>query len=270
MKKLKILISGASSGIGKASAEELAKAGHEVWAGLRNLETKFSEPSIKPVRLDVTSPQSISDCLKLFEEIDVLINNAGIAVGGPLESIGHENFKKQFDVNVFGLYELSRCCIPLLKKSSHAKIINIGSVSGLFSTPFMGPYCASKYAVEALSDAFRRELKKFGIQVVLIEPGPIATPIWEKSINASPQVQFPETVIHYEPELTRFRKLIEEESKKAIPVEKVSELILKVTQSKSPKARYMINGNKLMLRTLPFFPEHWVDKALSSGSKLRR
>ena len=144
-------------------------------------------------------------------------------------------------------------------------MLQISSVSGLISFPFMGAYCASKHAVEALSDAWRVELKKFGIQVVLIEPGPIATPIWNKSINESAVLdQKKEIVEEYQPELNRFLGHVKKEAERAIPVERVSELVGKVSKLKQAKARYTINGSRTLLRTLNLLPETLVDRFIRS------
>lgn len=264
-----ILISGASTGIGQATALALAQKGHHVYAGMRKPQAS-AHPKITVLELDVENPQSIANCLNQIPHLDVLMNNAGIAVGGPLESVGLKKLKEQFEVNVFGLYELTRQSIPLLKKSKAAKIINVSSISGVFVTPFMGAYSGSKFAVEALSDAFRRELHKFNIQVVLLEPGPIATPIWDKSIPGLPNLEHSDTLIHYEPEASAFREVIKREAAKAVPVSKVTDVVEEIVESEHPQARYMINGKKLLLKGFSLLPEKFVDALIRKGMSIRK
>lgn len=273
--KLNILISGASSGIGHASAEALALEGHRVFAGLRKKNVSYKSSNIIPVVLDVNSTESIESALEeVFiqtdQKLDVLINNAGIAVGGPLESVGLNAVKKQFEVNVFGLYELTRQSLPALRAATHSRIINISSVAGLFATPFMGPYCASKFAVEALSDSWRRELGKFGIKVVLLEPGPISTPIWEKSITHTPELEHASSAELYEPELSRFLAFVKNEAANALPVSELTDLLLKIVSHSNPKARYIINGRKSLLKLFSVLPEKWVDSLITKQFSLRR
>jgi NAD(P)-dependent dehydrogenase (short-subunit alcohol dehydrogenase family) len=273
--KLKILISGASTGIGHATAEALAQEGHTVFAGLRNKNVVFKSSNVTPLVLDVTSEESIKSALdeilhQTDKKLDVLMNNAGIAVGGPLESVGLNALKKQFEVNVFGLYELTRQTLPALRATHGSKIINISSVAGLFATPFMGPYCSSKFAVEALSDSWRRELGKFGIKVVLVEPGPIATPIWEKSITKTPDLEHSDTTKLYEPELSRFLDFVKTEAANAVPVSDLTDLLLKIVAKPNPKARYLINGRKSLLKIFSVLPEKWVDALIKKQFALRR
>jgi NAD(P)-dependent dehydrogenase (short-subunit alcohol dehydrogenase family) len=269
----RILISGASTGIGRACAESLARQGHQVFAGVRSDSVSFDEKTVTPVILEVTSEESIQSCLKKLESggIDVLINNAGIAVGGPLEAVGLEKLKQQFEVNVFGLYELTRAALPFLRKSSQAMVLNVSSVSGMFAAPYFGPYSASKFAVEALSDSWRRELRKFSIPVVLLEPGPIKTPIWEKSIlKTAEDLEASEVKELYEPELTQVLEHVEKEAKSAVPVEELAELVDRIVASKKPKARYVINGRKSLLRVMAMLPESWVDSIFEKGLAKRR
>lgn len=274
-KKLKILISGASTGIGFATAEALAKEGHTVFAGIRNKNIVFKVSNVVPIILDVASEDSIKTALdeilkQTDNKLDVLMNNAGIAVGGPLEAVGLDAIKKQFEVNVFGLYELTRQALPALRANSNSKIINVSSVAGLFATPFMGPYCSSKFAVEAMSDTWRRELEKFGIKVILLEPGPIATPIWEKSITKVPELEYSKIAELYEPELLLFLKFVKNEAAGAVPVSHLTDIVLDIIKTKNPKARYIINGRKNLLKLFAVLPEKWVDALIKKQFSLRR
>lgn len=272
--KRRVLISGASTGIGRACAEKLAEEGCEVFAGVRKEGIEFSHVNVKPILLDVTSTESVAKAVASVGEgggIDILINNAGIAVGGPLEAVGLDRLKDQFEVNVFGLYELTRVALPFIRESNSPLILNVSSVSGLFAAPFFGPYSGSKFAVEAMSDSWRRELRKFKIPVVLLEPGPIKTPIWEKSVlKTAESIEDSPIKDLYEPELTGVLEHVEKESQAAVPVEELATLVHKITSSSRPKARYVINGRGSVLRLMSMLPESWVDSMFEKGLAKRR
>lgn len=176
-----ILITGASSGMGYESAKLLAKEGHIVYGGARSLDKMDSlkDFGVIPLYLDVTNEQSCTDIVKTIIEkegkIDVLINNAGYGSFGAIEDVTLEEARKQFEVNVFGLANLTKKILPYMRENKNGRIINISSMGGKFVSYFGGWYHASKYAVEALSDALRMEVSEFGIDVVLIEPGIIKT-----------------------------------------------------------------------------------------------
>lgn len=265
-----VLISGASTGIGKACAERLGSLGHTVYAGVRKDDISFESKNVKAVQLDVCNSEQIKSVLQNIPQLDVVMNNAGIAVGGPLECVSLEEFKKQFDVNVVGVFDLTRQALALLKKSKTPLILNTSSVSGLFASPYIGPYAASKFAVEALSDAWRRELRKFNIPVVLLEPGPIKTPIWDKSINQSQLLTNHPAIQEYEPEVSNFMAYVEKEGEKAVSVDQVADLVQSIIEAQKPKARYIINGSRVKLKTLSLLPESWGDSLLEKGIASRR
>ena len=174
------LITGCSSGIGRALAEAFQSAGYRVWATARKPEdlVALESAGFSAAQLDVTDTQAIQalaeDLRQRSGRLDVLINNAGYGAMGPLLDGGAEALRRQFETNVFAPIELARACFPLLR-DSRGLVINIGSVSGVLVTPFAGAYCASKAAVHALSDALRLELAPFGIQVMEVQPGAIAS-----------------------------------------------------------------------------------------------
>jgi NAD(P)-dependent dehydrogenase (short-subunit alcohol dehydrogenase family) len=191
-KKLKaVVITGASSGIGESCALWLEKRGMRVFAGVRKgadamaLSRKGS-PLLTPLLLDVAdqksieaATQAISRKLKTGVELD-LVNNAGVTLGGPIEYISLDDLRKELEVNLIGSLAVTQALLPLIRESG-GRIVNMSSVSGLISYPFLGPYSASKFALEAISDALRIELRPWGISVSLIEPGDVDTPIWDKS-----------------------------------------------------------------------------------------
>lgn len=185
------MVTGASTGIGRACALGLARSGFQVFAGIRRAidgEPLQREGAgrITPLMLDVTDAATIAAAAEIVANsvgeagLAGLVNNAGIAVTGPLELIPIDQIRKQFEVNVIGQIAVTQAFLPLLRRG-HGRVVNIGSIAGRMSTPFLGPYAASKFALEALTDALRVELQTWGIHVAIIEPGAIATPIWEKS-----------------------------------------------------------------------------------------
>jgi NAD(P)-dependent dehydrogenase (short-subunit alcohol dehydrogenase family) len=192
-----VLITGCSSGIGKDCVHELIRLGFSVFAGIRNeadagmLKREIPSENLYPVIIDVTLPETIK-AAKLFIKraignagLVALINNAGIAIPGPLEVIDDEMLKQQFDVNVFGVVRICRAFIPLLRKyvasdSTRGRIINISSIAGFLVFPGLGAYSASKYALEAITESLRLELKPWKIHVCSIQPSNIRTPIWDK------------------------------------------------------------------------------------------
>jgi len=173
----RVLITGASSGIGFDAAHALAQAGYEVFAAARRvaLMEPLREFGVTPVELDVTSPDSIAACLAVVGDVDVLVNNAGYGYFGPIECVPMEEARRQLEVNLFGLAELCKAVLPGMRSRGNGRIINIGSVAGKAALNFGGWYNVSKFAVEAFSDTLRIEMKPFGVSVVLIEPGAINT-----------------------------------------------------------------------------------------------
>ena len=176
-----ILVTGASSGIGYESAILLAKKGHKVYGAARRVERMepLKEYGITPMSLDVTSNESMQKCvadiLAAEGRIDVLVNNAGYGYFGAIENVTMAEARRQLEVNVFGLARLTQLVLPSMREHGSGRIVNVGSVVGRVVLPFGGWYHVSKYSVEALSDALRMELKPFGIDVALIEPGGINT-----------------------------------------------------------------------------------------------
>jgi NADP-dependent 3-hydroxy acid dehydrogenase YdfG len=181
-----ILITGATSGIGRDAALRLARAGHLVLAGGRRVDAlaalaRESGGRLEPVVLDVTDPASVEAARELVDRrtggrgLDVLVNNAGFALPGPLEALAEEDLRELFDTNVFGLLAVTRAFLPGMRERGQGRVVNVGSIMGRVAMPLLGAYNASKHAVAALTDALRMELASFGISVVLVEPGAIRT-----------------------------------------------------------------------------------------------
>lgn len=280
-----ILITGASSGIGESAAAALVKAGYHVVAGVRSrsdverLSVRLG-PSVHPVILDVTDALGMekarSDVETLLgdDPLVAIINNAGIAIHGAVLYIPLEEWEKQFDINVFGVVRTTQTFFPLLvrqKKNSDRhprRIINISSVSGLFASPFLGPYCASKFALEALSDSLRRELFMYDVEVILIEPGNIQSLIWEKAKKAKSWFG-PE----YESVLALKDKIIDSNISGSLPSSVTDKAILHAVGAKKVKNRYLLLPKKWKFILIRMLPAAWIDhmirSKLSKGSGFR-
>jgi NADP-dependent 3-hydroxy acid dehydrogenase YdfG len=236
-----VLITGCSTGIGRELCNVLFNDGYIVIATARNIETIKDVNADLRLSLDVTQKSSIDTAVNVakanFHKIDILINNAGYAIRGALEDISEENIKKMFDVNVFGITNMIKAVVPLMRKNHFGKIINIGSISGKFAQPVNGAYCASKYAVEALTDTLRLELYNQNIQVTVIEPGPIQTNFFKTSVeNSSRLINNPNTC--YAGLYKAFNSFIETQ-KMADPTE-VAQAIRKIINEKWLKSRYEV------------------------------
>lgn len=208
-----VLITGASTGIGQAVALEMRGRGWRVFATVRKSSdvvdlTKVGRGLIEPLIMDVTDEESVKQAVATVQErsgrLDAVVNNAGVAVSGPIEQLTTEDLQKQFDINLFGVHRVTRACLPMLR-ASKGRIVQISSVSGRVTLPFTGAYAASKYALEAYSDALRMELAGSGVKVIVIQPGSIQTPIWDKSAGSADILQYASE--HYpEQELQRLAR----------------------------------------------------------------
>ena len=243
MKKV-ALITGASSGIGLDTALQLLKLGYIVYGAARRTELmkQIEEEGGHCVFLDLTDDSSIAKCVETViqneGQIDVLVNNAGYATGGALEENSIEDAKRQFDVNVFGLIRITQLCLPLMRKQHSGRIINISSMAGLFSSPFLGWYHAAKYSVEALSDSLRNEIKTFNIKVCIVEPGLIKTN-WgiiagnaiQKTSGTGPYSDSANLYANF------YKKHYNEHANISDP-SVISKAIIKAITAKRPKVRY--------------------------------
>ncbi len=268
---MEILISGASTGIGRAAAVHMARKGHAVWAGVRSQKSfddvrKLNVQGLRPVSLDVTDEKSINGCVSEIKKtsgiLHALVNNAGIVVGGPIEAVTMEDWRHQFEVNVFGQIRVTQLCLPMLRESK-GRIVNISSIAGKISSPFMGPYCASKFALEGISDSLRREVRRHGIQVSIVEPGPIDTPIWDKSIGKVLErtTEYSEDVQNaYGESLKRFHGRINQAPTRSSPVSVVVEAIEHALTARQARIRYPVGrGIKLATVVSRALPDSWLD-----------
>lgn len=273
MKELSVLITGASSGIGEACAVFLSRNGFQVFAGVRNksdghiLQKKVSGKLI-PLLLDVTDPTSIIDARNTISnttesKLFALINNAGIGLGGPVETLPLAEVRKLFEVNVIGAFAVTSAFIPLLRKWGGGRIINMGSMSGILSLPGLSAYAASKHALEAITDSLRLELNPFNISVSIIEPGNVETPIWEKGL-----IKFDEMLRRAEDETSHLYSSLNNNLKKysqnpnGISPDKVASLVHQILISKKPKTRYLLGKDAIMFKLIDRLPDIIRDRII--------
>jgi NAD(P)-dependent dehydrogenase (short-subunit alcohol dehydrogenase family) len=273
-----VLITGTSTGIGYHLTETLLKEGFVVWAGLRSpqamnpLVEKYPK-KLHVLQLDVTSTHEIEQAFRRIssdpsvEEFS-LINNAGVAIGGPIEALTMQEWHKLFNVNVFGLIEVTQKFLPLLRRTRGC-VINIGSISGRVAAPFLSPYCASKFAVRAFTDSLRREMIVHNVRVVLIEPGPIDTPIWDKSIQKSHQAEqelSAEMRLIYGESLQALEAGVEATAANAVPPSHVARNVLKALNGKSPKPYYLVGKSiRLTAFMVKYLPTGLLDRLIVKG-----
>jgi short-subunit dehydrogenase len=247
MTKKVVLITGASSGIGRAAAEKFLKQGYTVYGAARtesDLKYLNNYPDGHYQIMDITEANEREACVKKIlkkeNKIDILVNNAGYGAYGAVEEVPLEEVKRQFEVNLFGLSELTKLVIPGMRENNSGKIINISSIAGKIWTPLGGWYHASKFALEGLSNCLRNELREFGIDVILIEPGAIETN-WADTAGKNLMKNSGEGV--YQKQAQKKAAKYEEmygEGGMAVGPEVVAESILKAAESSHPKARYAV------------------------------
>ncbi len=267
-----VLITGVSSGIGNDAVEVLIKNGYYVLGSVRKeadverLKAQYPE-NFTCLQFDVTNLEAIKKAYKSVEKIvkggrlKGLINNAGFALGGPIELLEDEKFRYQIEVNLFGVRNVTNAFLPLLKgdkkkKIAGGKIIMISSISGVFNTPFNGAYCVSKHAMESLAEIYRRELYRYNIDVVSIQPGPIESKLWSKNINKYEEYVGSE----YEKLMEESNRVIKKAEKNALPARVVSKLILKILERKRTKLAFVVNKNWLFtILVVKYIPARWMD-----------
>lgn len=277
-----ILITGVSTGIGYGAAKQFVQRGYTVFGSVRTqsdadrLQTEFGE-RFTPLLFDVTDAEAVTQAAKWLTErlpdsgLGGLVNNAGIAIGGPMQYQPIATFRQHFEVNVVGLVQVTQAFLPLLgARENHpvlpGRILNISSVNGQIAIPFMGAYVGSKYAVEGLSHSLRRELALFGIQVVIVGPGAVKTPIWEKGTDMSAYTDTP-----FFPAMKRFLKQVEAAEARGFSVDYLGERIVAIYETNRPRTRYALVPNKLMSWIVPrLLPDRTLDWIMSRIGSLTK
>ncbi len=273
MKLPVIVVTGVSSGIGYATTRAAIAMGMYVFGSVRNeadaarLKIDFPQ-NFTPLIFDVTDHTAIQAAVPVVarllgsRRLAGLINNAGIVVAGPLLEVSIDQLRHQFEVNLFGLLAVTQAFAPLLGtnpvlEGAPGRIVNVSSVSGKIGFPFIGPYVASKHALEGLSSSLRRELMMFGIDVIVVGPGAIRTPLWTKS-NLEQFAQSP-----YAPVLGRMKSFMTKVGEDGLDVERCADLLVNILSAPRPKTRYSLVRNSLVNWVLPrWLPSRWVDRGI--------
>ncbi|MDX2253196.1 MAG: SDR family oxidoreductase [Nitrospira sp.] len=279
-----VVITGASTGIGAACALHLDRLGFTVFAGVRKIEDgvalqRQGVSGLIPLLLDVTDEASIKKAQAFVSENVVnnglygLINNAGIAVVGPLEAVPIPDLRRQLEVNVIGQIAVTQAFLPLIRQA-RGRIVNMGSIAGRGAMPLMGPYAASKFALEAMTDSLRLELQQWGIEVSIVEPGAIATPIWEKSGKdaADLETAMPMDMRSlYAAVVAAVRKVVGEAAERAIAADAVAQAVEHALTASRPKTRYLVGTDaKLRALMIKLLPDRLSDAVLTWALKLPR
>jgi NAD(P)-dependent dehydrogenase (short-subunit alcohol dehydrogenase family) len=270
-----VVVTGASSGIGRAAAEHLAGAGFHVLAGIRSDRdaAAVSSDAIEAVYLDITDEEQVANLVRRLESdqhgrpLRALVNNAGIAVAAPVETIPLADWRRQFEANFFGHVGVIQALLPALL-SSRGRVINISSIGGRVAGPTLGAYSASKFAMEAMSDALRREIGHLGVEVVLVQPGVIATPIWEKGVAGGETLELAMT----DEQRERYGKLIaaarqrgREAAVNGIAPEEVAKVITRAITVPRPRTRYLVGRDaKITARLAALLPDRVFDRMIRS------
>jgi len=272
-----IVVTGASKGIGRATALLLDKQGFTVLAGVRSQADgdqlrQAASSRLQPVIVDITNPAQVAQLAETVRQVvgqnglDGLVNNAGIAVAAPLEFLPMDEFRRQIEVNLTGHLMVIQALLPCIRQAK-GRIINISSIGGRLAGPMLGPYHASKFALEGLNDTLRQELAPWGIKVVSIEPGAIATPIWETGTTTADRIltQMPALAqTYYGKGMAGARAFAGRATKTGLPAERVAEVIAEALTSSKPRTRYPVGTDaKVGTRFISFLPDNLRDWMLA-------
>jgi NAD(P)-dependent dehydrogenase (short-subunit alcohol dehydrogenase family) len=270
-----VVVTGASTGIGHACVKVLLASGFHVFGGLRKqadadrLSQEFGT-GFTPLLFDVTNEAAVAAAARKVETaldggtLFGLVNNAGVAVPGPLLYLKVDDFKHQLEVNLTGQLIVTQAFAPLLgadraRKGSPGRIVMISSIGGKNALPFVGPYAASKFALEGLSESLRRELIVFGIDVVVVAPGAVATPIWDKSdVDITPYSNTP-----YLAALEKMRDFMTANGRKGLPAERIGEAVKTALTIAKPKVRYTVAPNPFQVFLTRVLPRRTVDRMIA-------
>lgn len=272
-----VLVTGASTGIGEAIVENLVANDIRVFAAVRDLSSVAEHPLVTPVRLDVTSASEAQDAAKTVRaalgdaKLRGLINNAGIAIGGPLEFVDLDEFRRQLEVNVIGQLAVTQAFLPLLREhrqgsKNGARIVFTSSIGGRVAAPFIGPYAASKHALNGMAESLRRELKPWGMGVSVLAPASVATPIWDKAGDQIDEIVgtlSPKAMELYGGTIESMRGMAKGARTGGIPASKVAEAAHHALFARRPKAEYIIGAEAKMMATASnLLPYRTFDKAV--------
>ncbi len=270
-----VLVTGASTGIGRSCVEHLDALGFTAFAGVRKQADADSlsaagSARTQPLLLDVTDGESIIAAARAIDEahpagLAGLVNNAGIALGGPLEFVALDEWRYQLEVNFIGQVAVTQATLPALRRA-RGRIVNVSSIGGRLATPFFGPYNASKFALEAVTDTLRLELRRFGVEVSAVEPGAVSTPIWEKGRATSERVRAnipAEGLRLYGRGIEALSKGIAETAAAGVPPFEVAKAVEHALTARRPKARYVVGRDaKIRLALSRLLPTRTMDRLI--------
>jgi NAD(P)-dependent dehydrogenase (short-subunit alcohol dehydrogenase family) len=275
-----VLVSGASTGIGRATALRLDAAGWRVFAGVRKEEDAASlrdagSGRISPLFLDVTDADQIAAAAALVEAkvgegLGGVVNNAGVAIPGPLETIPIEDFRRQVEINLTGHVAVTQALLPQIRKGG-GRVVFISSIGGRIAFPLTGAYHAAKFGIEAVGDVFRQELRPWGIHVSIVEPGSIDTPIWERGEQTADEIgsRSPRQEALYGRVIENYRKVVRQTAERGIPPEKVAKAIEHALTASRPRTRYLVGLDaKVQARLRPFVPTPVFDRIIARAMGL--
>ncbi len=244
----RVLVTGASSGIGAASVRALVGAGFDVVAGVRSKRdaARLTAERVTPVLLDVTRKASVYRAaaqLKKTGGLFGLVNNAGVTLTAPVEHTPLPDWRALFEVNVFGVVAVTQAVLPMLR-AARGRIVTVGSLSSVVAAPFLGAYCASKAAIEGLTDALRLELAAFGVEVSLVLPGPTQSNIWAANARATKRLRRDARSPEYAQAWDTFDAVLAKAASRAGPVEPVAAAVVDALTAQTPKTRYALDGGR--------------------------
>lgn len=275
----RVLVTGAARGIGRATTLRLAAGGWDVIAGVRRAEdgealVQEAPRRITAVELDITDDERVSAVAEsLPSDLDAVVNNAGIVVGGPVEAVPLQELRRQLEVNVVGQASVTQAVLPRLRRS-RGRVVFVSSLSGRVATPMFGPYNASKFALEGMADALRLELAPWGIRVVLVEPAQTDTDLWRNAdadLDESIGLLSPEHRSLYAKHIEGFRKSIPRSQRAASPVDGVAAVVEKALTDKRPRARYVVGRSARIQAFLSdVTPTRVLDVMLRAGTGVPR
>jgi NAD(P)-dependent dehydrogenase (short-subunit alcohol dehydrogenase family) len=268
------LVTGASTGIGRATALRLDAAGWRVFAGVRREEDAegldaASSERLVPLILDITEPDQIAAAARRVEEVgdglDGLVNNAGVAIPGPLETLPIEDFRRQVEVNLTAQVAMTQALLDSIRRA-RGRIVFISSIGGRVAFPLTGAYHAAKFGIEAVGDVFRQELRPWGISVSIVEPGSIDTPIWERGERAADELgeRSPRREELYGGVVERYREVVRQTAERGIAPEKVAAAIEHALSDGRPRSRYLVGIDaKVQARLRPLLPTRVFDRVVA-------
>lgn len=267
-----VLVTGAARGIGKAIVEHLAANGWDVIAGVRSEQdataiTKVAPQRVSAVILDITNADHIASLAEsLPKRLDAVVNNAGVTVGGPIETVSPADWRKILETNVIGQFAVTQAVLPRLRES-YGRVLFISSVNGRIATPMLGSYSASKFALEAGCDALRVELKAWGIPVVLIEPAQTDTDMWRTAGDMVRQIEADMSAEHrelYARHIAGMKKFVPTARKMASPTSKVVRVVEEALTARRPRARYVVALlPKIQTAVVPKLPAALRDRVMT-------